>query len=96
MKTHMLARPSALVPVVMALAALGVVLGHIAFAGTARQADDGAAAHLFQLLLAGQLPIIAFFAVRWVRRQPVQASAILALQVLAGLAACAPVWYFNL
>ena len=92
----LLQRPSALAPVIMSTLALALVLVHLALAGTARQADEGAAAHLFQLLLAGQLPIVAFFALKWLRRMPGPAAAVLALQVLMALAACAPVWYFGL
>jgi len=42
-----LKRPSALIPLAMSIAALGLVLGHIALFGGARQADEGAAAHLW-------------------------------------------------
>jgi hypothetical protein len=91
-----LMRPSALIPLAMSLAALGIVLGHIAFFGTAREADEGAAAHLWQLLMMGQLPAIAFFAIRWVPRAPVQASVVLGLQALAAVAAAAPVYILKL
>jgi hypothetical protein len=87
---------SAFVPVVMSLAGLAIVLGHIAMFGTARQADEEAAAHLWQLLMAGQVPVVAFFAAKWLPRTPRQALPILALQGGAGLAALAPVFYFNL
>ena len=40
------------IPIGMSLAALALVLGHIALYGTAREADEGAAAHLWQLLMA--------------------------------------------
>ena len=88
--------PSAFVPVVMSLAALAIVLGHIAVFGTARQADEEAAAHLWQLLMAGQVPVVAFFAAKWLPRAPGQALVVLALQGGAMLAALAPVFYFNL
>ena len=89
-------QPSAFVPVVMSLAALAIVLGHIAMFGAAREVDEGTAAHLWQLLMAGQVPVVAFFAVKWVPRTPRQALPILALQAVAGLTALAPVYYFNL
>jgi hypothetical protein len=38
----------------MSLAALVVVFAQIAVAGVARQVDEGAAAHTWQLLMAGQ------------------------------------------
>ncbi len=80
----------------MSGAALGVVLGHIAIFGVAREADEGTAAHLWQLLMAGQIPIIAFFAVRWLPQTPGPALAVLGLQAVAGLAAAAPVFLLNL
>jgi hypothetical protein len=90
-----LKRPSALIPLAMSLAALGLVLGHIAIFGTARQADEGAAAHLWQLLMAGQLPVIAFFAIKWLPRTPGQALLVLGLQAVAMLAAATPVFVLN-
>lgn len=91
-----LRRPSALIPIAMSVAALTLVLGHIAFFGVAREADEGAAAHIWQLLMAGQIPVIAFFAIRWLPRAPTQALLVLALQALAGLAAAAPVYILKL
>jgi hypothetical protein len=79
----------------MSLAALSLVLGHLAIYGGARQADEGAAAHLWQLLMAGQLPVIAFFAIKWLPRTPGQALLVLALQAVAGLAAATPVFILN-
>jgi hypothetical protein len=76
----------------MSLAALAVVLVHIALSGTAPQADEGTAAHLWQLLMAAQVPIVAFFAIRWLPQSPRYASLMLALQVVAALAALAPVY----
>jgi hypothetical protein len=80
----------------MSLAALVIVLGHVAMFGAAREADEGAAAHLWQLLMAGQLPVIAFFTLRWLPQMPKQAVQVLALQIVAVLAALAPVYFLNL
>jgi hypothetical protein len=90
-----LTRPSALIPLAMSVAALALVLGHIMMFGTARQTDEGTAAHLWQLLMAGQLPLIAFFAIKWLPRTPGPALLILVAQALAGLAAAAPVYVLN-
>lgn len=89
-------RPSALIPVAMSLAALSLVLGHIMLFGGARQADEGTAAHLWQLLMAGQIPVIAFFAIKWLPRGPRQALLVLVVQAIAGLAAAAPVFLLQL
>ena len=88
----MIKRPSAFVPVAMSLAALGIVFVHILIAGTARQADEGTAAHLWQLLMAAQIPIIGFFAIRWLPENPRLALPVLALQAVAAIAALAPVY----
>jgi hypothetical protein len=95
MNLSTLKAPSALIPLAMSAAALGLVLGQIAIAGTARQPDEGATAHLWQLLMAGQIPVIAFFALRWLPRNPRQAGVVLALQLVGGLAAAAPVFLLN-
>lgn len=88
-------RPSAFGPVAMSFAALAVVLVHIIMSGTARQADEGTAAHLWQLLMVAQIPIIAFFAIRWLPQSPRFALPVLALQAVAALAALAPVYLLN-
>jgi hypothetical protein len=91
----MIKRPSAFVPVAMSLAALAIVLVHIIRSGVAREADEGTAAHLWQLMMAAQIPIIAFFAVRWLPQSPRSALPVLALQAVAALAALAPVYLLN-
>ena len=88
----LLKQPSAFLPVAMSLAALATVLIFIALHGTAPQADEGAAAHIWQLLMAGQAPIVVFFAIKWVPESPRQAVPILALQIVVALAAIAPVF----
>ena len=90
-----LRQPTAFLPVAMSLLALAVVLSQLALVGAARQADEGTAAHLWQILVAAQLPVMAFFAVRYLPRRPKPAVLILALQVFALLAACAPVFFLH-
>jgi hypothetical protein len=79
----------------MSAVALALVLGYAAMFGTARQADEGTAAHLWQLLMAGQMPIVAFFAIKWLPMEPKHAMQVLGLQVGAALAAMFPVWWFQ-
>ena len=88
----LLRHPSAFLPLALSFAALSTVLVHIALFGIARQADEGTAAHIWQILMAGQVPIMAFFAVRWLPQNPRQALTILTVQVGAALAALAPVF----
>ena len=89
-------QPSAFAPLAMSLLALTLVLSHIAIFGAAREADEGTTAHLWQILMAGQLPILAFFAIKWLPRAPRQTLCVLGLQAGAVLASMAPVFYFNL
>jgi hypothetical protein len=91
----MIKRPSAFVPVAMSLAALAIVLVHIIMSGSAREADEGTAAHLWQLLMAAQIPIVAFFAIRWLPQSPRSALPVLALQAVAALAALAPIYLLD-
>jgi len=89
-------QPSAFVPMAMSFAALATVLGHVAMFGAAREADEGTAAHIFQLLMMSQVPIVAFFTIKWLPQAPRQALQILALQAGAGVAALAPVFFLKL
>jgi hypothetical protein len=97
-----LKHPSAFLPLAMSLTALAVVFvaaiynilhyGH----GLVREPDEGTAAHLWQLLMAGQMPILAFFAIKWLPRAPRSTLYVLALQAGAALASMAPVFFLNL
>ena len=94
--------PSASIPIAMSLTALAMLLGHIAMFGTGPELvvngrpDEGTIAHLWQILMAGQLPVLAFFAIKWLPRAFRPALGVLALQAGAALVSMAPVFYFNL
>ncbi len=90
-----LKHPSAFLPVAMSLGALVTVLVFVAVYGTAPQADEGTAAHVWQLLMAAQAPIVMFFVIKWVSQSPKPAMPILALQASAALAALAPVFLLH-
>jgi len=77
----------------MSLTALAVVLGSIAIFGVVHETDEGAAAHIWQLLMAGQLPVLAFFAIKWLPRAPKPTLCVLSLQAAAALASMAPVFF---
>jgi len=79
----------------MSLMALATVLIFLALHGPAPQPDEGAAAHLWQLLMAAQLPVILFFAVKWLPRSPREAIGVLAMQGAAAIAAMAPVYLLH-
>ena len=80
----------------MSLAALAIVVAHLVMFGAAREADEGTAAHLWQILMAAQVPIIAFFAIKWLPQTPRPTLLVLMLQAGAALAALAPVYFLNL
>ena len=84
-------KPSAWGPVVMSLAALVLVAVQIASHGVQPEPDEGIVAHLWQLLMVTQLPVIAFFAFRWLRLSPSQGAPILAAQLIAAASALVPV-----
>jgi hypothetical protein len=88
-------QPSAAIPIVMSLAALATVLAHIVIFGPAPQADEGATAHVWQLLMAGQVPLVIFYAIKWLPRSPRTALPVLAVQIGAALAAAGPVYWLG-
>jgi hypothetical protein len=96
MNISIMKKPSAFLPLAMSFAALATVLVHVAMFGVAREADEGTAAHIWQILMAAQIPIVAFFGIKWLPRTPRQALLVLTLQGGAALAALAPVFFLNL
>ena len=92
---NILKHPSAFLPISMSFLAVAAVLIHIVLFGAARQPDEGTAAHLWQLVMAGQLPIVAFFVIRWLPLAPGCALPVLTLQAGAAVAALAPVYFLH-
>jgi hypothetical protein len=76
----------------MSLCALVLVAIQLGTHGVEPARDEGAVAHLWQLLMAAQLPVIAFFAFRWLRWAPWQAVTVLVAQAVAAAAAAVPVY----
>jgi peptidoglycan/LPS O-acetylase OafA/YrhL len=95
----MLKHPSAWIPLALSLAALAMVAGALAIYGLPdlkAPQDEGALAHIWQLLMVGQAFGILIFASLWLPRRPAPAIAVLGLQVLGVLVAAFPVWYLGL
>jgi hypothetical protein len=93
-------RPSGFLPLAMSGAALAVVLLRLALFGAAPESsagrlDEGPAAHLWQIFMTAQVPIILFFAIRWLRSDPRGTMSVLGLQLLAIAAAVAPVYFLK-
>ena len=80
----------------LSIITLILILGSIAAFGAVRQPDEGAGAHLFQLWFVLEIFLMIIFATKWLPQNPRAALVILALQVIAAAAACAPVYYFRL
>ena len=95
MNVSTLKSPSAFLPLAMSFAALGLVLGHAARFGIVHEADEGTPAHIFQMLMVAQVPVVAFFAIKWLPRTPRQALQVLALQGGAALAAFVAVYFLT-
>lgn len=87
--------PSAFVPIAMSLVALAMIPTYIAMFGIVESADEGGAARLFQLLLVAQLPIVLWFALKWLPRAPGQALVVLAIQAAAALTPLALITYLE-
>ena len=95
MNVSLMKKPSAFLPMAMSLAALALVLGHAAIFGIVHEADEGAAAHIFQLLMVAQVPLIGYFALRFLPQARRQALQVLALHALAAAAAFASVYWLT-
>lgn len=98
----MMKHPSAFLPLAMSFLAICVLCGAAIYGllhgahGIIRQPDEGTAAHLWQLLMAGQLPMLIFFMAKWLPREPRPALYVLALQAGAALTSLAPVFFLGL
>lgn len=89
-------RPTAFVPMLMSLAAFAVVASYIVIYGVARESDEGAAVHIWQLLVCAQFPLVALFVFNWLPKAPQAAMRVLLMQSGAFLVAAAPVFFLHL
>lgn len=83
-------RIAAVTPLIFSGLAFAVVMANIV-AGVPPQPDEYASAHVWQLLMGAQLPLILLFALtaNWHRRAT---AFLLAAQLIAIVIACLPVW----
>ncbi len=87
---------SAFVPLALSLAALWAFAIALLVLHPAREPDEGAGAHLWQLRMAAQLPVAAFFAMTWIPSGSRTAWWLLALQGIAIFANLVVVRWLNL
>ena len=93
----LLRQPSAWIPFVMSLVALMMILGYVTIFGIVYHQDEGAPAHIFQLIMLAQLPIAAYFAFQWLPKRPKQTLFVLALQAAAWIIPIiAIIWFESL
>ena len=89
--TTLLKKPSGFLPIAMSLAAIADIIIYLAVVGNVQQEDESAAARIFQLLILLQVPIMMYFAARWLPKFPKPAVSILLIQVGAIAAAVIPI-----
>ncbi len=94
-KGSILRQPSAYLLLALSLAALVLVLGHAAVFGVVHETDEGAAAHIWQILMAAQLPILAYFVIKWLPSRPRESLLVLALLAGTWLANFAAVYWLT-
>ncbi len=83
-------------PFGLGVLALALVCGHLAFAGAVTEHDEGAAAHLWQLLMAANLIVISLGAVTRLRTGGPARWTLLAAQLLCTATATAAVILLHL
>ena len=91
----LLRSPFGVAPILMSIFCIGMILLHVARFGTLRQADEGTEAHLFQLLMALQVPLILLFAGKWWPSRRRETAVILSLQAFAALLAFLLLYLFE-
>ncbi len=90
-----LRRPVAVLPVLMSLAGLALVLEHYVRTGGAHEPDEVTEAHLFQVLMLLEVPMIGYFILSSLPRFGRSMLAVLALQALMAAAAFTSVYFLT-
>jgi hypothetical protein len=88
-------QPTAWLPLVMSFVALAMILGYVAIFGVVHQEDEGAPARIFQILMILQLPIVAFFGLRWLAKKPKETLVVLAVQAVVWIIPILTVMWFE-
>ncbi|HEX4614962.1 MAG TPA: hypothetical protein VH230_03515 [Stellaceae bacterium] len=96
MRRQKINRVSAIAPFVMSLSAFILVLVAVATGWDKGLKDEGSAAHIFQLLIALQIPFILAFLVTADWKRFMRVAGIVSLQVAAVALAFGPVAVFKL
>lgn len=91
---NILKHPSANLPIAASLAVIAMELWIIFVVGPSPVpvTDEGSAAHIFQAWIVFEVLAILFFFIKWVPKAPKHAPMVLLLQIVAAIAAAAPVF----
>lgn len=96
MKRQKIKRISAMTPIVLSLLAFGLVMVAVRTGWERGYQDEGALAHVFQLLIVAQVPFILSFIATANWKHGRHAAGLLALQTGALVLAFGPVAWFKL
>jgi hypothetical protein len=89
----LLRHPAGFLPVAMSVGALAMIVWFVSIHGVEHQHDESTQARIWQLLVAGQVPLIAYAAARWIPTARRPALVVLAAQLAAvALLAIGPLW----
>ena len=91
----LLKQPSAYLLLAASLAALALVLGHAVVFGIIHDKDEGAAAHVWQILMAIQIPMVIYFIFKWLPSRPKELVQVLILLAVIWLANFAAVYWLT-
>lgn len=89
-------RISAIVPIALSLMAFGVVIVAVLTGWGKGGADEGAGAHIFQLLIVAEVPFILVFAATAEWKKARRVAGLMSLQGAGLVLAFAPVAFFKL
>lgn len=91
-------KPSSWVPIAMSVVAIALILGYVAIFGVNKRpnADEGAPARLFQLLMFSQLFVISYFIATNFPKKPKETAIIFLLQILAAASAVGLIFFLEL
>ncbi|MGH6890558.1 MAG: hypothetical protein ACREHF_15460 [Rhizomicrobium sp.] len=96
MTRQQLNRICGIAPIVMSILALSIALAAGVFGWERGHTDEGSLAHVFQLLIIAQVPLVTVFLVTADWTLLGRFARTIAIQVLAVILAFAPVAYFKL
>jgi hypothetical protein len=93
---ELIKRPSAFVPIIMSLLAMIILLFHNLMTRGERRQGEEIVSGIFEILLVWQLPVIVFFAFKWVPQSFKNGLIVLFLQIAAIAAGFCLIYQFHI